>query len=687
MSNRKRIYYVALAPVLAATAWLTGSAQPAAVWPGFGVFQEFSGANGYTDPQVVRNLNLGMMTGLTFHPPVGPGVGLTTSPFNAGLMLRLAASPLASGLTASAIDLQQEALSSLVASQDAPRLWDLMPEWDQAGGPWVPKGHPSYRGLTRQAAHGTMLNFYRSSFPEMISYLGTLPSSRRYMLAAVTDYPANVYDAYELGVEMQMLERGNDELGDLATGIAYLRGAANQYGRNWGIDLATWRSTTNSATAFNANGALVGGWSASYVRRELYLSYLAGAQVIQNEATAYSLPNGQLNPFGEATREFADFALRRHPDLGHPYVPVALLVDPDSGFDSKHGVYNQYDYVWYQNIPFAIGDSMTNQFYRLAYPNHWLHGLAPGAPFADSAGAPDHAQFVKYLAAGNDPRPYEPMPTTRWGDQIDILTANASAGALSMYPVIVMMGGVKLDERLRTDLENWVAAGGTLVMNASQAAADDLALAGVSIASSALKTSTASKWVPGNSQTEASYRYTAVQPNDAQVWAVTGTGDPLITRHSIGAGQVIFTAAANLMPVSNDRILTAGIQLFDYLFQQVAAASISGPPIAYVINQSPGKLVVGLVNPGATDWNGTVSGLWLPVPPDRVLEYVTDQAVDYTVGGDGTVSIPLQVPAFDLKVIAVEYTSPSTNPGNGEKKSRSTTSNNRNHAARPFQKN
>src|SRR5678809_1078162 len=45
-------------------------------------------------------------------------------------------------------------------------------------------------------------------------------------------------DAYEWGADVGLLERGVDELGDVATGIAFMRGAGRQYDRPWGIDLS-----------------------------------------------------------------------------------------------------------------------------------------------------------------------------------------------------------------------------------------------------------------------------------------------------------------------------------------------------------------------------------------------------------------------------------------------------------------
>jgi hypothetical protein len=36
----------------------------------------------------------------------------------------------------------------------------------------------------------------------------------------------------------------------------------------------------------------------------------------------------------------------------------------------------------------------------------------PGAPFSTAVA------YQQFLASGGDPRPYEPMPFTRWGDGV-----------------------------------------------------------------------------------------------------------------------------------------------------------------------------------------------------------------------------------------------------------------------------
>lgn len=621
----------------------------------FAFYQEFYGPKAYSDPGVAQNLSLGMMTGLTFTPPVDFELTQLTGPYRPGLMLRLAAAPLPAGMTGDAIDLQRAKLTALAeATPGVPFFWDLLPEWDQSGGLWVAWGRPRYQGLSRFDAHKRFLDYYESAYPNLIGYLREPASSRKYQMAAVTDNTPNVFDAYELGADLQLLERGIDELGDLPTGIAFLRGAANQYHRAWGVDVSTWRTSNGKATAYSESGALQGGWSASYLRRLYYMSFLAGAQIIQNEPAIYRYSNGRLNPFGDATQEFANFALRQHPELGHPLITTAVLVNPDCGFDPKHGIYNQSDAVWYHDIPYSAGDFMMNEFFRLAYPGHWLHGLAPRAPFADAAGVPNPQQFRAYLAAGMDPRPYEPQPTTRWGDQLDVITTRVREDALAHYAVIILLGDVSLDSRLRGALSTWVNKGGVLLMNSAQAAPEDQVLSGLAFDSSAPRMSASFRWMStGPLQEEHPFRYSVVHPTSAEVWAVSGSGDPLITSNRMGAGQVLFATPSYLRPASGDGLLAMGVQLLDGLFQEVSRVEVSGPPVAYVVNEITGKIVVAISNPSGSPWEGDIS-THLSHSPDKVSEYVTGQRLSYQTSGR-IVTIHGQVPPYEVRVFAVEY--------------------------------
>jgi hypothetical protein len=457
-----------------------------------------------------------------------------------------------------------------------------------------------------------------------------------------------------MGVDLCLLERGIDELSDLSSGMAFLRGAARQYQRAWGIDLSNWRTSNDSATQYTNSNVLTGGWSASYLMRHYYAAFAAGAGIVQNEAATYNDTNGQLNPLAQATQAFADFALRRHPNLGSPEVATAFLIDHDSGFDPKHGIYNQISAVWYQDIPYSSGDFMIDNLLRLAYPNHWLHGLTPGAPFANGSGVPNVAGFKNYLASGGDPRPFEPMSSTRWGDNLDVITTEVHADSLSAYRLIVLLGDVHLSSRLRNELRAWVNAGGVLLINTNQMTTADQDLAGVTLGSSQ-KSALTSRWVSNAvSQSEPSYRYQPVSATTAEALAVNELSDPLIARNKVGKGEVFLTTPAYMQSAAQDQILAICTQLMDAQIARHSVVRIAGTPVEYIVDRASGKIVVTVINNSGLDWSGTIT----LNPADAVTgvsEYVTDQSVPFS--GQ---KIAALVPAFGVRVFGIEHSSPAS---------------------------
>jgi len=381
---------------------------------------------------------------------------------------------------------------------------------------------------------------------------------------------------------------------------------------------------------------------------------MSGAHVLRSQATIYYKASGQLNPFGRMTKEFADFALRRHTDVGRPRVTTGLLMDHYSGFDTKHWLYNQSDAVWYQDIPYSDGDRMINNFLKLAYPNHWLHGLAPGAPFLDRTGKPDAAAFQSYLARGGDPRPYEPMGTTRYGHSLEVITDRVGLEAMRAYKVIVMLGNVPVDGRLREALRTWVAEGGTLVTSISQSSGLDEAFLGARASTFASRSGNWSTWIADwSTYREATYTYTPLAVTTGTVIAYGESYQPLVTANRVGKGQVILSGAPYLQTGAKDQILTIGTRLFDWLAEQNAVVAIEGEPVEFVVNEAPGRVIVTVVNNSGNEWEGTITvngGGTVAA----VREYVGDSEEGW-IGLGGKIRVPGRVPAYDLRIYAVEF--------------------------------
>jgi hypothetical protein len=79
-------------------------------------------------------------------------------------------------------------------------------------------------------------------------------------------------------------------------------------------------------------------------KRNYFIAYMGGANLIHNEAADYStgaLGGHSLNPLGETVQELHDFAVTRHSARGTPHVPMAIMQQHDSGLEPRFGEWMQ----------------------------------------------------------------------------------------------------------------------------------------------------------------------------------------------------------------------------------------------------------------------------------------------------------------------------------------------------------
>jgi hypothetical protein len=540
-----------------------------------------------------------------------------------------------------------------------PRVWRLgMPEFDQVGGCW-PKGRPNFKGMSDGRAYRAWKNFYLNT-KGLGRYLGKTAGQRGYRWMSMCVYAFCPQYAYDLGSDAVLLERNNDEVSGITPGLAMIRGAAKQHGgKEWGIDISTWRYWNRGPTVYDSRGKLVTGWSASTFKRNLYIAYMAGADFVHNEAAVYSRPGHGLNPLGRTVQEVTRFAAVRHPDRGEPHVPMAFMQDHLSGFEPRFGHWMQWAYKWYWSNRYSAGDTMLSNLLSLAYPNHGTWGtIVPRAPWKvlGASGrvnvSASQAAYRRRLANGADPRPWEPMGSSRWGESFDVITSQSSLAAMQQYRAIILSTDA-IRPALLSNLTQYVQGGGILVVNAKQLPTDADALTGVhftgarGIASSAI-------WVPNASTIdEASYRYAVAIPTSASVLAHTPSGDPIVTSNAFGSGTVYVTTPDFLQDAARKRILKVGQRLIGTIQQGQAVVSVDGPQIEYLVNTDSGRTIVTLVNTdrrGHT-WTGTLS---FPMPGGSysASEWTRDVAVGTSLSGSQVV-INATVPSYGVRVYAL----------------------------------
>ena len=475
---------------------------------------------------------------------------------------------------------------------------------------------------------------------------------------------------FEWGTKFLMVNDKSDF--NIQVMTAFARGAANQHSGYWGYldELAEiYRSEDGgslwSYPCYNKEGERTGGISPTTMLNRNAVAYFHGANIlVQQQADMYHFTydwddgSVSLTHHGEAGKRFSDFVFKRHPVRGKPHVPVALMLEHDHGWDPfARPRIGALPVVW-GCIPFTSGDHMVDNFFEAAFPGfkESYKGSAGRGPWK-SMKEVDHA-----IRSGFDTRPYESkcLTQSRWGDSFDVLLENCPLEAMKSYPVIMLLGDIKLKGELLERLEVYVEGGGILVANVAQIEEDAEAheLFGVELTSTRMGSTFSSCRRCGRKRLrERLYSYRRVVVKDAEVQAfnesrVTGYGDPLVPSRRVGKGEAILTTPQYLQAHDRTAVLEIGLDLISHLVERFALAGVEGPPIEYLVNRTEAGILVVLVNHEEEEWRGTVRANRMGAGDHRVAELWEERKVEHRVENDKA-TFEAKVPGYGFRVYAV----------------------------------
>jgi len=368
--------------------------------------------------------------------------------------------------------------------------------------------------------------------------------------------------------------------------IAFTRGAARQTGGNFfyyhapnfGDTATTFTNAQNFAGPahfYHSRYGATMGPSLAWYRKNYYLYYMSGASAVYLEQgfDQFFKPGPgthpfQLNPLGRITQEFVGFA-ERHPERGVPYTPVAFLLDPAHGFEMTD----------YPHFPFGVSplnrhDAALRELFLAAY---YPTGVVEGEP-----ATADRQAFVN----------------SAFGDIFDVLVASDThAEAVADYRALVVGGRVEWTPAWVERLRDYVRQGGTLVLNAAQAAGLPEDLLGVRLSDSTAEADAAACLAPGETGVELSgqvFRYRRAQARGAEVLMRARGGDALVTVNRVGRGRVVFCAVPDLLGL-DERLTPAAAHLLTHLFASATPVGVTGD-IEYLVNRTPTGWAVTLIN-------------------------------------------------------------------------------------------
>lgn len=310
--------------------------------------------------------------------------------------------------------------------------------------------------------------------------------------------------------------------------IAFERGAARQFGGAW-INYASgnFGDACNYFTQqpvvprgapswFHSKYAVTDGVSIGWYRKHYYLNHLGGASAIfweQGLGNQWMIPGPgkhsvQLSPYGRVTEDFLAF-VDRLPDRGEPVTPVGLLLSAGHGYERVNNACKMLN---------VFRESDADRELRELFNVCWSpSGVVEGQP-----AAPD----------------VQSLPSGRYGNIFDVLVDRPEkAKAIFNYPVIWAAGDVDLAPVTKT-LEEYVKAGGTLVVTVEAAKKLPAEFLGLKVDETNL---ICDQWGPSGGETRAAVEFNvkASQLVGGELLAIAQERIPLVVRNKVGHGAVI----------------------------------------------------------------------------------------------------------------------------------------------------
>jgi len=538
-----------------------------------------------------------------------------------------------------------EKIEALAAESGVYIWWNAFPECDSSGYQFPGEIYRKRMRFTSRIDAYEKLRKYitgQDIFRAFLKSRGRFPHIK---LTAISGPMAVTPYVYEWGIDLGLVEICIDSLSDIHPVIAMQRGIAGQYGREWGLDISHWRIMLGP-TMYDDRLKRISGWTENYLERNLYLAYMAGANLLRIEevcsrhettATGTAGKNcafvlskdgrtASLTPFGKMLRRFADRTLRAWGERGETYVPVALMVDYHSGWCPKSS-FKKDDTVWYGQIPFNAGDYMMDNFMNLVYEGYHRSGSLDGSPYGI---AKDYdyglwegtrkrralAIQKKLLAQEFDARPYEPISTAIFGDSFDFLHSNASLENLKKYKVVILLGDIRIDTRLKSEIIDYVKQGGKIMLNVKQSGIFDASFLGMAISKETKEDNSShcllcgthfgESFKDGNNE-EPWYEYAVGKLLTAKVIAENDLGDALIVENKYGKGSVVLVTPLYGYGKTNRKTTVRVVDHYiHHVMDTVALVAAEDKDITYVVNRTAKGFRLMLLNNHGYAWSGAI---------------------------------------------------------------------------------
>ncbi len=479
------------------------------------------------------------------------------------------------------------------------------------------------------------------------------------------------------GVDCVIVERTNDDVDDLQTGIAFCRGAARQYNCEWGVDFSLWWGPIYGC---------IQNLPFSYHKRNMYLSYFSGARTFRIEGGHLFWDAGQekLTNIASLLDEFGQFCMNI--EAGRPQVPAAVMLPHDHGWMTPPYWRTTHEAWNYARLPYRQGHKGIDGFFGQAFPGSnfemqpfafgtYPHNDPPASPFALSCVTKEFAPspedvfyaevpipFGKYPDRDTarrdmednliEPAPYRPLGDCRWGDIFDVLTDRVDGNVLKKYKVLILLGQIRLTEALKADLKAYVNQGGQLVCAAGVIGPDDSDLTGLELIG---EIRVGRQWQWGDqAKTTAHFIYvpSQIQHEDSASILAQVDNYPVVVQNTIGKGRV-YTCLVPWFEGENCRLAGAALRLMDEVIKPVQPVVVEGPPAQWLSSETENSYTVVIANHSPSEWAGKIIVRSPLEKFDRCTELLTGRNVSYKRKNQN-VEAEVNIDPYDLAILRWE---------------------------------
>ncbi|MBY0525849.1 MAG: hypothetical protein K2R98_20825 [Gemmataceae bacterium] len=376
---------------------------------------------------------------------------------------------------------------------------------------------------------------------------------------------------------------------------AFLRGAARQQE----LLTATYRSCNfgDAATMFSKQQSytsprnildnyysVYSGAGMTWYKYDIWYQYMAGSSMFYHEqgfdefwkpggTAAAGVKDVQLSPKGLLVDRFLRLTAKE-PDRGHPFTPVAFLVDYAHGWEPSPFWPNSFKNYHQNQERFRFGDheKMLEEYFGAAY-----------YPIGPESGKP--------ITGTNEVN----VPGV-FGDVFDVIFAYPDVKkwrTIDTYPVVIVAGDIEMTEAEGKRLAQYVEGGGTLLvadthLTGPGARALDLPATG------AMAESDSYRWLKDpNTHPSPRYRYRPI--DGGRALATTAEGKVFCAAFERGKGRLIYLAVPRGLSISRHAIPVVP-RLFAHLTRGLTPVEVVGD-VEWLLNRTDKGWTVTLLNP------------------------------------------------------------------------------------------